>query len=411
MHQGNPHRADKPGSRTDRLHNGRHGASETVRLAYIDLYKGLDYERGLLREWGLDDAVQLIELRTPTTRETVLERARDADALVTGLHPLDTPLLRALPRLRVVSISAIGTDNIDLVAAAELGITVTNTPGYCVPEVALHTVGLIIDLARRITFSDRGVEAGGWSETGAPTPRLLDGATIGLVFYGSIPQAMTPMLRALGMRILVYAPTKSDAQLRAAGVEPTATLDELLAESDVVSVHAPLTPETRHLIGRRELALMRPDALFVNTARGAVVDEDALADALEAHRIEAAAVDVLEHEREHRTRLRGLDNVVITPHSAYLSTRATLEGRRIALRNAVDPLVYGRAPDYVVAGPEVPSAWHARGPGAETTNAVVVDEVVGKPTAATDDSPTGKPTTGNPAAGEPAASERGSAER
>ena len=159
---------------------------------------------------------------------------------------------------------------------------------------------------------------------------------------------MVPMLQAMGLRIVVFAPTKSAEYLAEWGVEKVDTLDELLAVSDIVSLHTPLMAATHHLIGVRELALMKPSAFLVNTARGAVVDEPALVDALRDRRIAGAAIDVIEDEDHERSELFGLDNVVITPHAAFISTESLADGKRIALEQLVQRLVAGKRPANLV---------------------------------------------------------------
>ncbi len=315
---------------------------DAFRVAYRGIGDDLAYERSLLDSWGVDERLQLANVDDPAAEDGELAAIlAPFDALVTEGVTLSEPLLRSLPRLQVVALQSIGTNTVDVVAAAELGIEVSNAPGYCTQEVAAHAVGMILDLARRITFYDRAVQDGEWEPlpVGAPLPTRLAGQTVGLVFFGGIPQQMVAPLTALGLQVLVYAPTRSADDLAGWPVEKVDTLEELLRRSDFVSLHCPLVEATRGLIGAGELGLMKPSASLINTARGGVVDEDALAEALIAGRIAAAAVDVIADEATASTRLRGLANVIITPHVAYLSQESFRQARQMALRSVVDVLV------------------------------------------------------------------------
>lgn len=159
---------------------------------------------------------------------------------------------------------------------------------------------------------------------------------------------MVPILQAIGLRVIVYAPTKSAEYLEEYGVEKVDSLDELLATSDIVSLHTPLLPETRHLIGKRELELMKPTAFLINTARGSVVDEPALVEALTTGQIAGAGVDVIEDEDTETSDLFSLENVLITPHAAFISEESLADGRRIALQQLVQRLVFNEAPENLV---------------------------------------------------------------
>lgn len=323
-------------------------------VVYCGIGDDLDHERSLLADWGVADRLRLREA-DPGDRgpDALVAALRGASAAVVENVDLTADVLAALPGLRLVAFQGIGCNGVDLAAAARLGVQVANAPGFCVDEVAAHTVGMVLDLTRRITFFDRRVRAGEWDPLppGEPLPRGPRGLRVGLVFFGAIPRAAAPALAALGMQVAAYAPTVPDDVLARHGVERYVTLDDLLRGSDVVSLHAPLTGATRHLVGERELSLMRPDAVLVNTSRGAVVDESALVAALAAGRIAGAAVDVIEDEAGAATGLRGLPTVVMTPHSAFLSEASYLRARGMALESVVDVLVHGRRPRYPVAAP------------------------------------------------------------
>jgi D-3-phosphoglycerate dehydrogenase len=264
---------------------------------YFNVDGGLDYEHSLLRRWGVEGRLEIEEVKAArSSPEAFAAAASQADGAVVEFFQVTREVLVQLPRLRILSLQAIGHNNIDSAAAAELGIAVTNAPGFCVEETALHALGLLVDLARKITFLDRSVRAGYWDPLLGPVPHRISGLTAGLVFFGGIPQRLAPALRAIGLRVVAWAPTKSAEFLARFGVEKAETLEELLTASDFVSLHTPLVEATRHLISDRELALMKPTAFLINTARGAVVDEAALARALRSGAIAGAGIDVIEDE-------------------------------------------------------------------------------------------------------------------
>lgn len=320
-----------------------------ARVVYFNIDGGLDYENQLLAEWGVADKIELVGVTTPDNAEdTFVEAVADADGVLVEYFEVTRAVMERLPKLKVISLQAIGVSNVDLDAATDLGIGVTNTPGFCSEDVALHTVGMIIDLVRKISFLDRSVRAGHWNHMLGGLPTRVSGKTIGLVFFGSIPKLMVPILQAIGLRVIVYAPTKSAEYLEEYGVEKVDSLDELLATSDIVSLHTPLLPETRHLIGKRELELMKPTAFLINTARGSVVDEPALVEALTTGQIAGAGVDVIEDEDTETSDLFSLENVLITPHAAFISEESLADGRRIALQQLVQRLVFNEAPENLV---------------------------------------------------------------
>ena len=269
----------------------------------------------------------------------------------------DTVGLIADAGVRIVASMSIGLNHMDIEGLTERGVIVTNCPGYCAEDVATHTVALMLDLMRKVTFSNCDVLAGGWDPKVGYEAYRTQGRTLGLVFFGRIARAVVPIARSLGMRVLAWAPTKSAEELAAAGCERADSLEALLRASDVVSLHCPLIPQTRNLIGARELALMKPTAYLINTARGEVVDEQALVDALDAGRIRAAGLDVIAHETRPDRRLIDHPRVVVTPHSAYDSVEAADNLRIMSLEACVDVLVRGMAPAYAV-NPQAIEAQH-----------------------------------------------------
>jgi D-3-phosphoglycerate dehydrogenase len=216
--------------------------------------------------------------------------------------------------------------------------------------VAIHTIGLAIDLTRKITFFDKNVRGGKWDPLIGYKTYRMSGKTYGMIYFGAIPKIMAPILRAMGMRVLVFAPTKTREYLAEFGCEKAETLDELLEQSDYVSAHCPLIAGvTYHLMGEEQFNKMKPGAYFINTARGSVADEQALVKALENGIIKGAGIDVIEDEANEKSELfRFNDNVVITPHAAWISEDSFYSARRIALEQLVTRLSRNAQPENLV---------------------------------------------------------------
>ena len=281
------------------------------------------------------------------------EIAADADGLLSQYCPLGADALAALGRCRVISRYGVGSDTVDVAAATARGICVCNVPDYCVDEVSDHALALLLAWARRVAALDRGVRAGEWDYRAAGPIVRLRGRTLGLVGFGRMARALAAKAGPLGLRILAHDPLLAPEAVRAGGAEPAATLDDLLAAADFVSIHVPLGEGTRGLIGEAALRRMRPGAVLINTARGAIVDEVALARALREGWIAGAALDVLAHEPPGPAHpLMGLPNVILTPHVAWYSEESEAELRRKAAQNVADVLS-GRRPTYLVN----PGAW------------------------------------------------------
>jgi D-3-phosphoglycerate dehydrogenase / 2-oxoglutarate reductase len=278
---------------------------------------------------SLDPALAVLSRLDPQVRmaksagpEDILAVARDADAVLVTYAKLTGDLLRQLRRCRAIGRFGLGVDNIDLEAAAEMGITVTYVPDYCVREVSDHAMALLLALARKITLSNRLMQAGRWEMPAMVPMHRLSERTLGLVGFGNIPRALAPKAKAFGMRVVAHDPYVAADAFKAAGVDGV-SLDELLMISDFVSVHAPLMPATRGLINAATLAKMKPTALLINTARGPLVDEQALVAALDAGQIAGAALDVLATEPPSAdSPLLGDPRVLITPHGAWYSLQS-----------------------------------------------------------------------------------------
>ncbi len=317
----------------------------TVLKTDADLVPFGEPQRSLLAEHGLE----LIE-RPCVTEEELIEHGRGVDALMVVAEPVTARVIEALDGLRVVTRFGAGLDNVDIEAATRAGVQVTYVPGASVEEVSDHTIAMIFSLARGLGVLDASVRAGEWAIPAAMPPlRRMRGQTLGIVGVGRIGGAVARKARALGLETVAFDPHASAASLAEAGVEPL-PLDDLLARADHVSVHTPLTPETHHLIGAREIALMKPTATLVNVARGGVVDQAALAEALAAGHLRGAGVDVQEQEPPPAEEpLRTLPNVILTPHAAHYSQESLDELRRWAIED-VAAVLDGRAPRFPANG-------------------------------------------------------------
>lgn len=265
----------------------------------------------------------------PPPPETLGAKLAAADAAFTTVVDfVSTGMLAAAPRLKIVANMAVGYDNVDPVAAAGMGIWVTNTPGVLAETTADMAWALLMAAARNVVAGDRDTRAGGW-QTWSPTGFLgvdVFGATLGIVGLGEIGEAVARRATGFKMRVLYHSRTHKPALEADLGLEHR-PLSELLAESDFVSLHTPLTAETRHLMSTGQFAAMKPSAILVNTSRGGVVDQDALIEALRSGAIAGAALDVTTPEPlPLDSPLYGFPNVVITPHiaSASLATRSRM---------------------------------------------------------------------------------------
>ncbi len=257
------------------------------------------------------------------------------------------PECEALPDLRIAATTSTGYDHLDLVALAAAGVWGTHCAGYCDHEVADHAIAFALDLLRGITILDRSVRAGGWDQTPSP-PRRIAGSVLGIVGLGRIGREVARRASALEMRVLACDPFVTDPDVP--GVE-MAGLDELLPAADVVTLHALLTPESRGMIGERELAMMRPGAYLVNCSRAALVDNEALGAALTSGHLGGCGLDVLPYEPPlDGEPALSWPRTIITPHSAWFSPESEHAPYRLA-GDAVAAVLQGREPRHAVARP------------------------------------------------------------
>lgn len=279
-----------------------------------------------------------------STEPTTLSRlAANADAIMTTWARVSAEVLATATRCRIVSRFGIGLDNIDVAFATQRGMLVTNVPDYCVKEVAEHALALILALGRKVAFYHHQTKSGSYELSAGAALRRLEGQTVGIVGLGNIGRQLAAKASAVGFRVVAYS-----RHAQAAPSVELLPLDELLAQSDFVSLHLPSTPETRHLIGAAQLALMKRTAYLINTSRGAILDERALAEALSDNRLAGAALDVQQQEPPDVADPPFNDpRVIITPHAAFYSVESVTELRQRVSQQVADALV-GKTPENVV---------------------------------------------------------------
>lgn len=304
-------------------------------VALDDGYPSYDQETDLLKAAGARFEVRACGGDARRAAEAV----RGADIVLVRETPVSLPVIQAMDRCRAVIRYGIGTDNIDIGAATARRIAVANVPDYGIEEVSTQAMALLLGVARQLVNRDREVRAGRWSAAATGTMYRLRGRTIGLIGYGRIARSFHDKVAGFGFaRTLVHDPHASlGAGVQAAGI------DEICAAADVISLHAPLDPGTRHMIDARRLALMRPTAILINTSRGGLVDLDALHEALAKRHILGAGLDVFETEPPSASHpIFSLDNIVVSDHIGWYSEEAMRELQRKAAEEAVRVLVGGQ---------------------------------------------------------------------
>lgn len=295
---------------------------------------GTDPESAIRSEILTDAGANVVSV-CARTQDEVIDAAKGASAiLVDARTPITAEVLEALDSLVVVGRLGIGVDNIDVRAAADAGITVVHAPAYCVDEVSTHTVALLLGWVRNLVAFDQSVRRGAWKDEVERTPRRVRGTTIGLFGFGRISRAVSEKLVGYGVDVIAYdryveASTMAEYSVTRVG------FDELLRASDAISIHAPLTDETRGVFDASAFEHMKSTAVLVNTARGPIVQTSALLDALEAGSIRGAALDVFEDEPVRSSPLFERDEVIVTPHVAWLSTEARHDRSRIVAEDIV----------------------------------------------------------------------------
>jgi len=291
--------------------------------------------------------IELVPQGKKMSEEELIQSVGQYDAMIVGLDKITKSIIEASKKMKVMTKHGVGVDNIDVEAASKANIVVTNAPSTNSDAVADLTVGLFVSLARNIPFADRSVKEGGW-------PRIvgtqINGKVLGIIGLGQIGKRVAKRMSGFDMRILAHDIVKDEAFAKKWGVTYT-SLDELLTESDFISIHVTLDASTRRMIGERELGLMKKTAFLVNIARGDIVDEEALYRALKDGKIRAAALDAFSHEPPTGSPLLNLDNVISTPHMGAYTYEALREMGMVCVRDIVATL-QGRHPRFVL-NPEV----------------------------------------------------------
>jgi D-3-phosphoglycerate dehydrogenase len=301
-----------------------------VLVAVADsVFPNLDTARRVLSAIGAD-----LELAPQATPDQILKIAAGADALLVTYAKITAEMIGQMTRCRIISRFGIGVDNVDLAAATAKKIVVTKVPDYCIDEVSDHALALLLAAARKITLSNAQVHAGRWEMPAVVPIRRLRGGVLGLAGFGRIPQLVAPKAKAFGLTVIAHDPFVPRDVFAREGVE-SVDFAQLLARSDYISIHTPLVPETRGLFGAEAFRQMKPTAYLINTARGPIVDEQALAEALDAKRLAGAALDVMPQEPPVGSPLLGRDNVIITPHTSFYSEESLLELQRKAAEEVV----------------------------------------------------------------------------
>ena len=293
--------------------------AERIIAVSDSVFPNLDPTRAVLSRIGGE--LRVAEASTP---EAVLAVAHDANALLTTYAKITAEMISEMPKCRIISRFGIGVDNVDLAAASAHRIAVTRVPDYCIDEVSDHAMALVLAAARKIPFANNQVQTGNWRMQSVQPIYRLRGQVIGLVGFGRIPQALAPKAKSFGLTVIAFDPYVQANVLANAGVEGV-NFDDLLRRSDYVSIHSPFTPETFKLFNEAAFARMKPNAYLINTARGPIIDEDALAWALDNHRIAGAALDVMTKEPPNDSSLRHRENVILTPHTAFYSEESLVE--------------------------------------------------------------------------------------
>jgi phosphoglycerate dehydrogenase-like enzyme len=275
--------------------------------------------------------------------EAFIQQVTDADALIISHDPMfDAAMLSKLHRVRVIIRNGVGYDNVDIRSAAENGIAVCNVPDYGTEEVADHALALILALIRQIKPLMADVATGGWNARLTAQSRRIRGQVLGILGCGRIGTALALRAKALGFRLLFFDPYVVTGYEKAIGIERAGSLEELLSIVDVLSVHAPLTQETRGLLRAKQFGMMKTTALLVNTARGAIVKHRDLVEALKQQQIAGAALDVLENEPAGAEALTHFPNCIVTPHAAFFSQESWIELRTQSALIVRDILLHNR---------------------------------------------------------------------
>lgn len=289
-----------------------------------------------------------VEVHNLTSTKEAIAALADAHGVLVNLYPLPAEVIKEMKKCRVISRYGVGYDNVDVKAATEQGIWVARVPDYSLEDVSDQALALLLGAIRKISYKDRKIREGGWNLKDDQPCYRIKGKVLGLIGYGAIARTLHRKVSGFGLaKVLVYDPYVKPEQIREQGGTPE-NLETLLRESDFISIHAPLTEETQGLFGEKEISLVKPNLILINTARGPLLQEAAVAAALADGRIGYAGLDVFESEPLSReSPLRKLDNVILSDHSGWYSEESMVELKTKAARNVLDVL-QGRKPVYPV---------------------------------------------------------------
>ncbi len=294
-------------------------------------YPSVDIEREVVQSAG----GELVDCDTFPDEPSALRAAEEADAIIVRWTKVTPEIIRGLKRCRIIVRYGVGYDNVDYASALVAGIIVGHCPTYCVDEVATHTLALLLASVRDIVNTHAKVARGGWSDNPTARQWRMAGRTIGLIGLGNIGRCVAAKLRGWGLRVLATDPFVEQERAAAVGTQ-LVDFPALCREADYVCIHAPLLPETRHLVGREALASMKDGVILVNTARGPLLDEAALLEALDASKVAAAGLDVFEREPlAQDSRLRTHPRLVLSDHGAWYSENSLAELKRSVAEDAV----------------------------------------------------------------------------
>jgi D-3-phosphoglycerate dehydrogenase len=301
------------------------------------VFPNLDPARAVLSKIGAE-----IRLAAEAMPEAILQVAEGADAVLTTYAKVTAEMIPRMPRCRIIGRFGIGVDNVDIPAATKAGIVVTRVPDYCLDEVSDHAMALLLALVRKIPSANARTHSGRWEMRAVVPIHRLRGTVLGLVAFGQIPQLVAPKAQSFGIRVVAYDPFVPKEVAAKAGVE-LVEFDELVKISDYISIHTPLLPATHHLFNAGVFRRMKPGAYLINTARGPIIDEAALAEALDQGKLAGAGLDVMEQEPPPSSPLFGRDNVILTPHTSFYSEESLVDLQTKAAEEVVRVLS-GQAP-------------------------------------------------------------------
>lgn len=303
----------------------------------------LTVEHELLRQRGLEDRYELVKAELDSAEFKKTAEIAEGICAYTMMSP---ERLSSFPRAKVVALPALGADLAQAEAATEKGLYICNAPNYCGEDVAIHSVALILSCVRQITCFDRSLKEGRWNIHEGGELHRLSTMTHGLVSFGRIPREVARIMRdGFHVKLKAYDPNIPDGVFEEMGVERVGSIEELMSTCDIVSVHTPLFPDTHHLIGKKQFDAIADPIVFVVTSRGGVVCEDDLKSAIEAGKVLAAGVDVIEDEVHFQSVLTDMPQVTQTPHVAYYSVESDRALRIINLTDILNVLEDGKAPD------------------------------------------------------------------